>query len=754
MVRPRSVIPGRQRWDIGPALLGRPRVAELLEAELRGSPGVGSIHANPVTGRLLIYHDVTLGAEEVDRLVREAVALTFRQVVEPTRYSRREPSVIPMGIGCRNHTAPSLAFVSIAIATFPALGGSLGPSPLMRLGALLVATLGVVRRAWRRSHHSKQASTVPIKVVRHPLLRIVGSHKRKFYLASLLSIFAQIFDMAPALIIGWMIVVLITGKSAVLAGLGLATISSQFWLLVGIIVLVCAIFIVAAALSFSASALWRNLAQSVQHEWLTEVYAHVQKVRLPYLEGRRTTRIATVLTEDINQFGRFLATSANDLLQLGASFLVLITMFLFFAPGITWIAFLPVPIIAWLSFFYKDYVAADYETNSENASILNSQLINNLEASATVKSFCAEEYEINRIYRLSEAYRQSNRRIDTCAAAYTPIVRVCAIVSLGGILLSGGHAVLTGMLPFEMFGFLVGLPQRVLLQHIPKLGDAVDQYQRAVAALGRVLDLLGLPVESSEIGRRLDVVKVRGDVVFDRVTFAYPGRSPVLQNLSLHIASKKVTGIVGVTGAGKTTIAKLLLRFHDVGTGRVLLDGLDIRELRLQDLRNAIGFVAHDAFLFDGTVGENIRYGRFDTDAQRVMGAARLAKAHGFVEDLPFQYDTMIGERGVTLSSGQKQRLSLARTILKSAPIIILDEATSAMDNETDAAVRRSLKEFARGRTMLIIAHRLSTIRHADWIYVMNKGGAIVEEGTHYELLERGSVYASLWQLQNGEANE
>lgn len=749
-VQPRSVVPGRQRWDVD-VVLDRPRVAELLEAELRKSRGVGPIRANPVTGRLLICHDVALSSEEVDQLVREAVALAVRQDMALTRSSRPEPKVMLARVRQRHHTTPSFIFAGSAVVGIAALGGYLLRSPLVRLGVLLVATVGVVRRAWRKSKHRQQASTMPLRASRRPILQIVGSHKREFYLASAISILVQILEMAPALLIGWMIVVLLNSKSVAL-GLGLATASSQLGFLAGMVTLVCVVFIVAAALSFSAGALWRNLAQSVQHDWRTEIYAHVQKVKLPFLESERTTRIATVLTDDINQLGRFLATTwPNDFLQLCTSFVVLISMFLFFAPSIAWVVLLPVPIIVWLSLFYREHTAPLYAISSANWSLLNSQLINNLEASATVKSFCTEQYEIDRIRRLSEAYRQSNHWIDTRAAAYTPIVRLCAVTSVVGILLLGGHAALAGALPFAVFNFLAaGLPQRVLFQ-LPRLGDALDQYQHTAAALGRMLDLLRLPVEPGDRGRRLDVAKVSGEVVLDGVTFAYPGHPPLFQNFSLRIASKKTTGIVGGTGAGKTTIAKLMLRFHDVTSGRVLLDGLDIRDLSLQDLRNTIGFVAQDAFLIDGTVDDNIRYGRLDADVEQVVNAARLAKADGFVEALPSRYDTMIGERGVTLSGGQKQRLSLARTILKSAPIIILDEATSAVDNETEAAIQRALRDFARDRTMVIIAHRLSTIRHADWIYVIEQGGGIAEEGTHHQLLEREGIYASLWNLQSGE---
>lgn len=641
-VRARSVIPGRQRWDIG-VVLGRPRVAELMEAGLLKSPGVGAVRANPVTGRLLIQHDTALSGEEVDELVREAVSLAVLRATTLTRSPRPpEPSVVPAQVRHRRPTRPSFALSSGSAAVALALtrGRFLRRSPLVRLGAVVLATVAVVRRAWRRSRRSQQASAVSLRSTRHPLLHIVGPHKRQFYSAAFLSVLGQILDMLPALLVGWMASVLITGKSAALVRLGLTSASGQLWFLAGVTALVC---IASVAVAFIAGVLWRNLAQSVQHKWRTEMYAHVQRVELRYLEGERTTRVTKVLTDDINQLGRFFASSTNNLVQLGASFLFVIPVFLFFAPGFVWIAFLPVPVIAWLSFFYQEHVTPDYATSGEKGSLLNSQLINNLEASGTIKSFGAEEYEINRIHRLSEAYRQSNRRVDT-------------------------HT----------------------------------------TALGRVLHLRSLPVESGGSGRRLEVAKVRGEMVLDGVTFAYPGRPPVLQNLSLRIAAGKTTGIVGVTGAGKTTIAKLLLRFQDVASGRVLLDGVDIREMRLQDLRNSIGFVGQGAFLFDGTVRDNIRYGSFDAGPERVTSAAQLAEADEFVDALPSQYDTMVGERGATLSGGQKQRISLARAILKSAPW-----SGRRRGNASRVA-------GARGRVRILVApadRRVGRMIQARWLW-------------------------------------
>src|SRR6185437_15828041 len=591
--------------------------------------------------------------------------------------------------------------------------------------------------------------TTPSTVIRYPLLTIAGPHKNKLYLTSLFSVLSQLLDFVFIIFMGWIIVVPIVGKSTILVRLGLTSTAVQMWFLVGAATVTA---IIDDVVTFRAAALWRNISQSVQQYWRTETYAHVQRVELRYLEGERATRLARVLTDDINQLGQFFATSAHNLVRLGSSFAVLVPAFLYFSPGSAWSVLVSVPIITWLSFFYQERMAADYAANAENGSLLNSQLINSLEASTTIKSFCSEGYEIDRINRLSDNYRQSNDRIDTRSSAYTQTVQACIRVSFLGFIGLGGMQVIAGTMSYATFQILIGMPT-VVLWKLPGLGESVDQYQRMVTALKRVLNLSELPVESGEIGQHLDITNTNGEVVFDRVTFSYPDRAPVLKNMSLHLAPAKTTGIVGVTGAGKTTIAKLLMRFEDIDSGRVLLDGQDIRDVKLYDLRKAIGFLGQDAFLFDGTVADNIRYGNFDVDVEKMVSAAQLAEVDSFVQALPSGYDTMVGERGVSLSGGQKQRIALARAIVKNAPILVLDEATSALDNETEAAIQRALKDFVKGRTLVVIAHRLSTIRHADWIYVIGLGGVILEGVTHLDLLQRGGVYASLWRLQTGETN-
>ncbi len=319
------------------------------------------------------------------------------------------------------------------------------------------------------------------------------------------------------------------------------------------------------------------------------------------------------------------------------------------------------------------------------------------------------------------------------------------------------------------YSVLVFLTQR-LLWPLTTLGRTLDLYQRAMASTRRILDLLDTEPTVVDGPVALPVNEVRGEVAFEHVTFGYHPGQLVFDDLSLRFPAGQTTAIVGTTGAGKSTIIKLLLRFYETdstGTlrqGRITLDGHEIRDLRLADLRHAIALVSQDVFLFHGTVRENIAYGLAGVpnqhhdpqaiDLAAIIEAAKAAESHGFIEDLPDGYDTVIGERGQKLSGGQRQRLSMARAILKDAPVLILDEATSSVDNETEAAIQRSLRRIAQGRTTIVIAHRLSTIRHAHQIYVLDGEGRVVEEGRHEQILERwpGGVYAGLWHVQTGDA--
>ncbi|MFE2532169.1 ATP-binding cassette domain-containing protein [Streptomyces sp. NPDC059371] len=745
-VNPRSVTPGRQRWDVR-LVLGRPRTAEFLAAALRRIPGITEARANPVTGGVLVRHDARLRATDVGRIVRRAVTLVAEDPTGAGRPAPARPVAAPAPQADRGLVVrPVLAVGGGVAAGIALIKGSAPSRQLVAVGGVAVATAAVLRKVWRGTVDASQEVVGP-GVERHPLVEIVGPHRRRLYGAVALSVACQVSEMALGTFLGWTGLVLIKGQAAPLIRLGLTTASAQLFGLAGLMTAACA---AVGGLSYASNLQWRRLGQDIEHDWRNRTYAHVQHLELRHLEGERTTRIAGALTDDVRQLGTFFATSANDLLQLGTSLALLVPLFLLLAPQIAWIAFLPIPVIAWLSFHYQDKVAADYTVSGEYRARLHSQLVNTLEAGATVKSFCTEDYEAERIDRLSGEVQDSSRRTDRSTIRHAEIVRVCTTGSMAGTLLIGGRAVLDGSLPFEVFSPLIGLPQMVLLR-MNRLGGIVDQYQRTLVAYDRVRRLQVLPLEADGDGGALDVEKVRGEIVLDDVTFAYPDRPPVLEGLSLAIPAGQVTALVGATGSGKTTVAKLLMRFLETESGSVLLDGRDVRDLPRQGLRHAIGFVAQDPFLFDGTIADNIRYGSFGASDEAVVEAARMAEAHTFVATLPDGYDTVIGERGAALSGGQKQRIALARTILKDAPVVILDEATSAVDNETEAAIQRTLRVFAADRTMVVIAHRLSTVRHADRIYVMDTGGVVAEQGTHDELLALHGLYASLWQLQAGE---
>ncbi len=500
--------------------------------------------------------------------------------------------------------------------------------------------------------------------------------------------------------------------------------------------------------------LWRNLAQTLQHELRVDTYGHVQNLDLTYFEDRSTGGLMSVLNDDINQLERFLDIGANQILQVITTVLVIGGIFFSLAPTVAWMAVLPMPFIIWGSIRFQALLAPRYARVRERVGLLNGQLSNNLSGIATIKSFTAESYELKRIEVESDRYRESNRRAIKLSSAFVPLIRMVIVTGFIAILIFGGHLALDGRLEIGAYSVLVFITQR-LLWPLTRLGETLDLYQRAMASIDRIFDLLDTEQHIESGPEELPLENVRGNIDFENVSFEYEdgkGQS-VLYDLSLSIQEGETVGIVGPTGAGKSTLVKLLLRFYDVQKGRITLDGQDLRSFQLEDLRRAVGFVSQDVFLFRGTVWENIIYGSFHASQAEVERAAKIAEAHDFISSLPQGYDTMVGERGQKLSGGQRQRISLARVVLKDPPILILDEATSSVDNETEAMIQRSLKNITRGRTTLIIAHRLSTVVNTDRIFVLDEG-RLCEYGEHESLLRREGVYANLWAVQTGAIPE
>lgn len=581
-----------------------------------------------------------------------------------------------------------------------------------------------------------------------PLKRLINygqNYRAQIWQAILCSILNKIFDLAPPALIGAAVDVVVKKQDSLIANLGVRDIFGQLLLLTFLSFIIWGL---ESIFEYAYAQLWRNLSQLIEHDLRLDAYEHLQSLELAYFEDRSTGRLMSILSDDINQLERFLDVGANDLIQVTTTAVIIGTAFFILAPGVAWMTILPMPFILWGSITFQRLLAPRYAEVREKVSLINSQLANNLTGITTIKSFTAEEYETGRIEAQSEAYRQSNRRAIALSAAFVPLIRMIILLGFTGILLYGGMDTVAGKMSVGTYSVLVFLTQR-LLWPLTRLGETLDQYQRAMASTTRVLNLLDTPIEMHPGDIHLPVTQVRGELEFKDVSFAYNGRTPVIENLSLSIPAGKTIAIVGSTGSGKSTLVKLLLRLYEVHSGTITLDGIEIHKLQLKDLRRAIGLVSQDVFLFHGTVLENITYGSFDATSAEIMAAAQIAEAHEFISRLPQGYDTLVGERGQKLSGGQQQRIAIARAILKNPPVLILDEATSAVDNETEAAIQRSLEKITKNRTTIAIAHRLSTVRNADCIYVMEYG-KLVEQGRHEELLEQEGIYASLWRVQSG----
>lgn len=563
--------------------------------------------------------------------------------------------------------------------------------------------------------------------------------------ATICSIVNKIFDLAPPVLIGAAVDVVVKQEDSLIAQWGIKDIFGQLLALTFISLIVWGL---ESIFQYAYERLWRNLAQNIQHDLRIQTYAHLQDLELAYFEERSTGNLMAILNDDINQLERFLDVGANEIIQVTVTVIIIGGAFFVLAPSVAWWAVLPMPFIIWGSIWFQKFLAPRYAEVREKVSLLSGQLSNNISGITTIKSFTAETYEVARITRESEGYKISNRRAIAFSAAFVPLIRIIIFIGFVATLLLGGLEAVAGRLAVGTYSVMVFLTQR-LLWPLTRLGQTLDLYQRGMASTNRVMNLLDTPITIHPGNLPLSVDSVKGELELENVTFAYRENFPVVENLSLKIPAGKTIGIVGSTGSGKSTIVKLLLRLYEVQAGRITLDGIEINQINLQDLRRAIGLVSQDVFLFHGTVAENISYGSFDATMPEIIAAAKIAEADDFVNKLPEGYDTIIGERGQKLSGGQRQRIAIARAVLKNPPILILDEATSAVDNETEAAIQKSLEKITKNRTTIAIAHRLSTIRNADCIYVMEYG-KIVESGRHEELLEKSGIYTSLWRVQSG----
>ncbi len=588
----------------------------------------------------------------------------------------------------------------------------------------------------------------------HPIARLlsyVQRYRALFWTSVSSSVLNKVLDLMPPLLVGWvidsvrgeppqwMLEVLPQGiepasMAAFLAGLGVV------------------IFGFESLFEWGAQSGFMRVAQNAQHDLRIDTYRAVQAREMAFFERHRLGETMSMLNDDVNQLERFLNTGFNNLLQLVVLFAFCGTILVSTSWQLALVGLVPVPLILFGSLGYQRLISPRYQEVREAVGTLASRLENNLSGMMVIKSFTAEAYESERVTAVSEAYRQANTHAIKLSSVYVPLIRMAIAIGFGGVLWLGSKWVLEGK-DWLTVGELVLFSMMIqrMLWPLTRLGVTLDEYERAKAAARRTFGLMETEPEIRDHESAQAVSDISGRLRFEDVYFRYGSSGDVVRGLSRTVEPGRVIGIAGTTGAGKSTLVKLLLRLYEPSQGNIWLDDHEIRDIRIQDLRQSIALVSQDVYLFHGTIFENIAYGQPNATLEDVRKAAKLAEFDDFAASLPDAYETLVGERGIRLSGGQRQRLSLARAILKDSPILILDEATSAVDNETERAIQENLTRITSGKTALIVAHRLSTIRYADEIWVLEHG-QIVESGSHEALLEEGGRYLDLWRVQSGEA--
>jgi ATP-binding cassette subfamily B protein len=560
------------------------------------------------------------------------------------------------------------------------------------------------------------------------------------------SVINKVLDLAPPILVAWLIDC-VTGMAPtwMRAGLGITTTMGQ---IIFLAVLTVIIFAFESLSQWGYAYGFMTVSQDMQHNLRIDAYSRMQDREIRFFEEHRLGKTLAMLNDDVNQLERFFNSAFNEIVQIVVLILFAGAVMFTISPGIAFVGLITIPIVALGSLRFSKLLEPRYKGVRESVGEVAARLENNIAGIMVVKSFTAEAYETERVREASAKYRTTNRNAIKLSAIFVPLIRMVIALGFAAVVGFGGWAVTRGTMTAGELVLFCLMIQR-LLWPLTRLGTTFDEYQRAKASASRIFGLLGTPSRVQDPVQPQPMQRAQGDVEFDDVQFKYRDREPVLNGLTLRVKAGEMIGIAGTTGAGKSTLIKLLLRLYDVNEGAIRIDGVDIRKLTQHDLRRQIALVSQDVFLFHGTIRENIAYpGVNVTDAQ-VIEASRHAQFHDFVASLPQAYETVVGERGIKLSGGQRQRLSIARALLKDAPILVLDEATSSVDTETERMIQQNLEELTSGRTALVIAHRLSTIRRADRIVVI-KDGKVEEEGSHDALVSHGGTYADLWAVQSG----
>ena len=605
----------------------------------------------------------------------------------------------------------------------------------------------------------------------NPMLRLFGEYGADntfaFVIGVTSSIVARVLDLLPPLLLGLAVDAIFsqtTDRKYSLLFVPDAwlptTKTGQLYLTVALIGVA---FFGGAAFHYSRNWGWNSFAQHIQHEIRTDTYDKMQRLNMDFFAGKQTGEMMSILSNDVNRLERFLNDGMNSAFRLGVMVVGIAGILLYINWQLAMVTLFIVPALAVFTYQFIKTIQPKYADVRSSVGQVNSRLENNLGGIQVIKTANTEAYESDRVDDVSQDYFDANWDAIDTRIKFFPGLRIMAGVGFVATFLLGGVWVLTsqatGTAPLFFSGTLspgdfvvfILLSQRFIWP-MAQFGQIINMYQRAYASSARIFGLMDEPSRIAENPDADELGVEDGNVVYDDVTFGYD-EEPIVEDVSFEVGGGETVALVGPTGAGKSTLLKLLLRMYDVDEGSIAVDGQDLRDVTITSLRERVGYVSQETFLFYGTVAENIAYGTFGAERESIVEAAKAAEAHDFITNLPEGYDTEVGERGVKLSGGQRQRIAIARAILKDPEILVLDEATSDVDTETEMLIQRSLDRLTADRTTFAIAHRLSTIKDADQIVVV-EGGRVVERGTHDDLINDDGLYAHLWGVQAGEIDE
>ena len=558
--------------------------------------------------------------------------------------------------------------------------------------------------------------------------KLIFHYARNYVAALTITALSMLALVGVQLLIPWIVKTLVASVTDPTATLDVMKLVTR------LTILALAVYITRAGMQFLRSYMAHVAGWGVVSDVRKFIYEHMQRLSLRYYEDKQVGQLMSNVVNDTDLFEQLIAHALPDVIVNVITFVAVTVVLISLNWKLTLLSTIPIPLVILSLRIYAKYVRPAFRQRQKELGDLNATLNDNLSGIREIKAFTREKDEAQRIYTRIQSYLNSQLSALKLMATFQPFVEFTSSLGMLIVIYFGGRLALQGALPVaDLVAFFLYL--EMFYTPVRNLSGAWEAVQSSLAGADRVSDLMSEDEEPHNVPGAVDVSgRTRGEIAFDNVSFEYVPGVPVLEGVSLDIPAQSVVALVGPTGVGKSTLVSLIPRFYDVNMGRITLDGYSLQEYTLDSLRQQVSIVLQDVFLFYGTVRENILFGKSDASEEQIIAAAQMANAHDFIMEFPDGYDTMIGERGVKLSGGQKQRVSIARALLRDAPILILDEATSSVDTETELLIQQALERLMRGRTTIIIAHRLSTIRNADKIVVL-EDKSIREMGTHEELM-------------------